>query len=298
MHPAPGSLDRPSYASLVANVDSDTAKYIAECRVQTARQEMIGSPDDADPALQSMAKVWLRATTELRELPLITFVRRKCWRCTWVTARWWKNKQIKHRNVSSSIVVRHFWSDFFIACLTSCIDGVSEGQFAQVLAQELPQLQGITFAAILSHIDFLRPDTQPPVKNSRFARTSRLLWLESAIMYASFPARATKRTRVAIAERAPWSIRRSRIHWSSISICSRMRGCSERRAQHTITSSTMTMTSAPMPYRSCLLRFATSMPAALGLSLSPPQSTVSPFSLKHPLWTFAHTKARCGHRVQ
>lgn len=49
IHPAPGSLDRPSFTSLVANVDSDTAKYIADCRVQTSRQEMI---DDLEPMAQ------------------------------------------------------------------------------------------------------------------------------------------------------------------------------------------------------------------------------------------------------
>ncbi|KAK7061790.1 hypothetical protein R3P38DRAFT_3490883 [Favolaschia claudopus] len=41
IHPAPGSEGRPSFTSLVANVDSDTAKYVAASRVQTSRQEMI-----------------------------------------------------------------------------------------------------------------------------------------------------------------------------------------------------------------------------------------------------------------
>ena len=41
IHPAPGSESRPSFTSLVANVDSDTAKYVAATRVQTSRQEMI-----------------------------------------------------------------------------------------------------------------------------------------------------------------------------------------------------------------------------------------------------------------
>lgn len=50
IHPAPGSDGRPSYTALVANVDSDTAKYIADSRVQTSRQEMIED-------LQPMAKV-------------------------------------------------------------------------------------------------------------------------------------------------------------------------------------------------------------------------------------------------
>lgn len=50
IHPAPGSHDRPSFTAVVANVDSDTAKYIATTRVQTSKQEMI---DD----LQEMCKV-------------------------------------------------------------------------------------------------------------------------------------------------------------------------------------------------------------------------------------------------
>ena len=41
IHPAPGADSRPSFAALVANVDSDTAKYIATSRVQAPRQEMI-----------------------------------------------------------------------------------------------------------------------------------------------------------------------------------------------------------------------------------------------------------------
>lgn len=41
VHPAPGADGRPSFTALVANVDSDSAKYVAECRVQTSRKEMI-----------------------------------------------------------------------------------------------------------------------------------------------------------------------------------------------------------------------------------------------------------------
>lgn len=50
MHPPPGSDTRPSYAALVANVDSNVAKYIADCRVQKPRVEMIAE-------LEDMAKV-------------------------------------------------------------------------------------------------------------------------------------------------------------------------------------------------------------------------------------------------
>lgn len=50
IHPAPGAEGRPSFTALVANVDSDTAKYVADCRVQTSRQELIED-------LESMSQV-------------------------------------------------------------------------------------------------------------------------------------------------------------------------------------------------------------------------------------------------
>ncbi|KAF8313410.1 Piwi-domain-containing protein [Clavulina sp. PMI_390] len=61
IHPAPGSEGRPSFTSLVANVDSDTAKYVAATRVQTSRQEMI---DD----LQVMAINLLKKYTGYRQM--------------------------------------------------------------------------------------------------------------------------------------------------------------------------------------------------------------------------------------
>ncbi|KAK0209999.1 argonaute-like protein [Desarmillaria ectypa] len=53
MHPAPGSQS-PSYAAVVANIDSDGARYIAKTTLQLGRQEMIGD-------LRSMAKNLLLA---------------------------------------------------------------------------------------------------------------------------------------------------------------------------------------------------------------------------------------------
>jgi hypothetical protein len=41
MHPAPGAVGRPSFASLVSSVDLMTAKYIPCSRVQRGRQEII-----------------------------------------------------------------------------------------------------------------------------------------------------------------------------------------------------------------------------------------------------------------
>lgn len=49
-HPPSSSTDRPSYSALVANVDSETSLYVADCRVQKPRQEMIED-------LEDMAKV-------------------------------------------------------------------------------------------------------------------------------------------------------------------------------------------------------------------------------------------------
>jgi hypothetical protein len=65
IHPAPGSHGRPSFTALVGNVDSDTAKYIADSRVQTSRQEMIAD-------LYEMSKV--RAICSHCSLPLTAFL--------------------------------------------------------------------------------------------------------------------------------------------------------------------------------------------------------------------------------
>jgi len=46
MHPAPGAVGRPSFASLVSSVDLMTAKYIPCSRVQKGRQEIIEDLED------------------------------------------------------------------------------------------------------------------------------------------------------------------------------------------------------------------------------------------------------------
>lgn len=51
IHPAPGSEGRPSFTALVGSVDSNNAKYVATCRVQTSRKEIIEE-------LKEMAKVF------------------------------------------------------------------------------------------------------------------------------------------------------------------------------------------------------------------------------------------------
>ncbi|KAJ7459186.1 argonaute-like protein [Mycena galericulata] len=57
IHPAPGSDGRPSFTSLVANVDSDTAKYIAASRVQTSRVEMI---EELEPMAKHVLSMYIR----------------------------------------------------------------------------------------------------------------------------------------------------------------------------------------------------------------------------------------------
>ncbi|KAI6034268.1 argonaute-like protein [Pisolithus microcarpus] len=57
IHPAPGSEGRPSFTALVGNVDSDTAKYIATCRVQTSRQEII---EDLEEMAQHILGMYMK----------------------------------------------------------------------------------------------------------------------------------------------------------------------------------------------------------------------------------------------
>ncbi|KAF5344152.1 hypothetical protein D9758_008884 [Tetrapyrgos nigripes] len=99
IHPAPGADGRPSFTALVASVDGHTAKYIAECSVQTSRQEMIEH-------LKPMAK---------NAMQMYMGYRQKV-----------ENKGPKEAPPKRIIFYR---------------DGVSEGQFAQVLDQELSALK-------------------------------------------------------------------------------------------------------------------------------------------------------------
>jgi len=99
IHPAPGSDGRPSFTALVANVDSDTAKYVADSRVQTSRQEMI---EELDAMSEHVLSMYIR----YRELA--------------------ERKGAGNAAPKRIIFYR---------------DGVSEGQFKQVLEQELPLLR-------------------------------------------------------------------------------------------------------------------------------------------------------------
>ncbi|KAF8913963.1 argonaute-like protein [Gymnopilus junonius] len=94
IHPAPGADGRPSFTSLVGNVDSDTAKYVADSRVQASRQEMIAD-------LYEMSKHILNLYMRYRQYV--------------------EKKQGTTVNPKRIIFYR---------------DGVSEGQFQQVLELE------------------------------------------------------------------------------------------------------------------------------------------------------------------
>ncbi|TFY68234.1 hypothetical protein EVJ58_g1134 [Rhodofomes roseus] len=98
MHPSPGATDRPSFASLVANVDSDTSKYIADIRVQTGRREMIND-------LEEMSQRMLRMYMDYR-------------------------RDIEKRATPTAPKRIIFYRD-----------GVSEGEFQQVIDIELPRLR-------------------------------------------------------------------------------------------------------------------------------------------------------------
>jgi len=97
IHPAPGSEGRPSFTGVVANVDSASAKYIAQTRVQVSRREMI---DD----LQEMSKHLIEKF------------------------RVYRRNVEKKPNIEPKRII--FYRD-----------GVSEGQFQQVLDIEVPELR-------------------------------------------------------------------------------------------------------------------------------------------------------------
>jgi eukaryotic translation initiation factor 2C len=50
VHPAPGSVGRPSFASLVGSIDNNAVRYVSTMEVQTSRKELI-------EAMESMCTV-------------------------------------------------------------------------------------------------------------------------------------------------------------------------------------------------------------------------------------------------
>ncbi|KAH9910664.1 argonaute-like protein [Epithele typhae] len=94
-HPATGTQGRPSFASLVGNIDSNVSKYTAECRVQRERQETIDG-------LEEMAASQIE---------------------------FFKSFQVYEKKTPAPTRLIFYR------------DGVSEGEFQQVLDYELPQLK-------------------------------------------------------------------------------------------------------------------------------------------------------------
>ncbi|KAH8105885.1 argonaute-like protein [Cristinia sonorae] len=97
IHPAAHSEGRPSFTALVANVDANSAKYIADCRVQASRQEMI---EDLEAMTKSMLEQYMGYRRMVEKQKLLPPKRILFYR-----------------------------------------DGVSEGQFRQVLDIELPRIK-------------------------------------------------------------------------------------------------------------------------------------------------------------
>jgi hypothetical protein len=127
IHPAPGSDGRPSFTALVANVDSDTAKYIAASRVQTSRQEMIEELESMSHHCLSMYMRYSvpspqRFQHQQRFLGIERWPRRR-------------RPGPLPRNVSSSTAVSFPVLTLSCLQLILLLDGVSEGQFKQVLEQ-------------------------------------------------------------------------------------------------------------------------------------------------------------------
>ncbi|KAG6902071.1 hypothetical protein C0995_004769 [Termitomyces sp. Mi166 len=69
IHPAPGSQGRPSFTSVVGNVDSDNAKYIATMRVQTSRQEMIDDLKDMCKVCQEILEKYATYRSQVEKQP-------------------------------------------------------------------------------------------------------------------------------------------------------------------------------------------------------------------------------------
>ncbi|KAE9399799.1 argonaute-like protein [Gymnopus androsaceus JB14] len=121
IHPAPGSDGRPSFTSLVASVDSNNAKYVAECAVQTSRQEIIEN-------LETMAFVKYFSFHNALNM--------------YINYR----KNVEKKSPQSAVPKRIIFYR----------DGVSEGQFKQVLEQELTALKkACTSLGINTQITFI-----------------------------------------------------------------------------------------------------------------------------------------------
>ncbi|KDQ12775.1 hypothetical protein BOTBODRAFT_112494 [Botryobasidium botryosum FD-172 SS1] len=69
IHPAPGAEGRPSFSSLVANVDQNTSKYIATSRVQESRKEIIVDLADMVEHILKMYMQYRQGVEKLQPKP-------------------------------------------------------------------------------------------------------------------------------------------------------------------------------------------------------------------------------------
>ncbi|KIP05771.1 hypothetical protein PHLGIDRAFT_36273 [Phlebiopsis gigantea 11061_1 CR5-6] len=134
-HPAAYSRDRPSFSSVVASVDSNTSLYVADCRVQEPRLEIIAD-------LEAMTKNMIAKFKSYHK------------------------GMEKTTNTDPKRII------FFR-------DGVSEGQFRQVLDIELPRIKAaceslgirpaITFIVVgkRHHVRFFPVDPNDPKQADR-----------------------------------------------------------------------------------------------------------------------------------
>ncbi|KAH7105502.1 eukaryotic translation initiation factor 2C [Auriculariales sp. MPI-PUGE-AT-0066] len=66
IHPAPGSVGRPSFTALVGNVDGNVSKYIATSRVQTSRKEII---EDMSEMAKYILQMYNKFRTNIEKKP-------------------------------------------------------------------------------------------------------------------------------------------------------------------------------------------------------------------------------------
>jgi len=69
VHPAPGAEDRPSFTALVSSVDSTTAKYVANIKVQTGRKEIIEDLEDMCKTALGKYRLYQQAVEKSSKAP-------------------------------------------------------------------------------------------------------------------------------------------------------------------------------------------------------------------------------------
>ncbi|KAK0184437.1 argonaute-like protein [Armillaria mellea] len=113
MHPPPGAIDRPSFTAAVGSIDSNTARYVAKMQVQKGRQEII---EGFESMCRGLIQDYCGYHTAIERKP--------------------------HAKPERIIVYRgEIVSLGCLSCPLNHLDGVSEGQFKEVLDTELKALK-------------------------------------------------------------------------------------------------------------------------------------------------------------